>query len=180
MKNCFPCEISFALGHAFCSRTLILQTAELLSKMQIVFVLFILTVMPRSLNYHTIEISRFYSNCFKESYIWESKRYLGRTQTNKEERRIMKEAWRFDSGISSFDIITIVCDVRAFSLLRVQGSLHLCEDYTLDKFAEKHQPWMFPKMFSRCCESIIMEITYKCMYAWLVGATRTDPGYVVA
>ena len=40
----------------------------------------------------------------------------------------MKEAWRFDSGISSFDIITIVCDVRAFSLLRVQGSLHLCED----------------------------------------------------
>ena len=52
----------------------------------------------------------------------------------------MKEAWRFDSGISSFDIITIVCEVRTFSLLRVQGSLHLCEDYILDKFAEKHQP----------------------------------------
>ena len=33
---------------------------------------------------------------------------------------------------------------------------------TLDEFSEKHQPWMFPKMFSRCCESIIMEITYKC------------------
>ena len=46
----------------------------------------------------------------------------------KEERRIIKEAWRFDSGISSFDIITVVCEVRTFSFLRVQGSLHLCED----------------------------------------------------
>ena len=27
-KNCFPCEISFALSHAFCNRTLILHTAE--------------------------------------------------------------------------------------------------------------------------------------------------------
>ena len=69
LKNCFPCETSFALSHAFCSRTLILHTAELLGKMQIVFVLFILTVMPRSLNYHAIEISSFYSHCFKESYI---------------------------------------------------------------------------------------------------------------
>ena len=69
LKKCFPCETSFALIHAFCSRTLILHTAELLGKMQIVFVLFILTVMPRSLNYHAIEISSSYSNCFKESYI---------------------------------------------------------------------------------------------------------------
>ena len=44
-KN-LPVESVFALSHAFGSRTLILHTAELLGKMQIVFVLFILTVMP--------------------------------------------------------------------------------------------------------------------------------------
>ena len=36
LKKCFPCETSFALIHAFCSRALILHTAELLGKMQIV------------------------------------------------------------------------------------------------------------------------------------------------
>ena len=60
----------------FCSddhQNWLLHTAELLGKMQIVFVLLILTVTPRPLNYHAIEISSSYSNCFKESYIWESK-----------------------------------------------------------------------------------------------------------
>ena len=60
--------------------------------MQIVFVLLILTVKPQPLNYHAIEISSSYSNCFKESYIWESKKHLGGIQTKKnEERRIIKE-----------------------------------------------------------------------------------------
>ena len=62
-------ESVFALGHAFGSRTLILHTAELLGKMQIVIFLFILIVMHRPFNYHAIEISSSYSNCFKESYI---------------------------------------------------------------------------------------------------------------
>ena len=90
-KN-LPVESVFALSHAFGSRTLILHTAELLGKMQIVIVLFILTVMHRPLNYHAIEISSFYSNCFKESYIWESKKAFGRNTNEKnEERRIIKE-----------------------------------------------------------------------------------------
>ena len=88
----FPVESVFALSHAFGSRTLILHTAELLGEMQIVIVLFILTVMHRPLNYHAIEISSFYSNCFKESYIWESKKAFGRNTNEKnEERRIIKE-----------------------------------------------------------------------------------------
>ena len=83
---------NFAFSHAFGSRTLILHIAELLGKMQIVIVLFILTVMHRPLNYHAIEISSFYSNCFKESYIWESKKAFGRNTNEKnEERRIIKE-----------------------------------------------------------------------------------------
>ena len=36
--------------------------------------------------------------------------------------------------------------------------------YTLDKLAEKHQPRDFSKIFSRCCESVIMKITYDCMH----------------
>ena len=36
---------------------------------------------------------------------------------------------------------------------------------TLVKLAGKHQPGMFLKMFSRCCESFIMETTYECMHA---------------
>ena len=85
-------ESVFALIHAFGSRTLILHTAELLGKMQIVIVLFILTVMHRPLNYHAIEISSSYSN-FKESYIWESKKaFRMNTNEKNEERRIIKEA----------------------------------------------------------------------------------------
>ena len=84
-KN-FPVESVFALSHAFGSRTLILHTAELLGKMQIVFVLLILTVKPQPLNYHAIEISSSYSNCFKESYIWESKKAF-RRNTNEKKRR---------------------------------------------------------------------------------------------
>ena len=74
-------------------------------------------------------------------------RYLGRTQTNKEERRIIKEAQRSDSGISSLDIIRVVCDVRAFSLLRVQGSLHLCEDLQETLYLGR----IFGKNISREC-----------------------------
>ena len=53
-----------------------------------VFVLLILTVKPQPLNYHAIEISSSYSNCFKESYIWESKKAFRRNtneKTKKEE-----------------------------------------------------------------------------------------------
>ena len=57
--------------------------------MQIVIVLFILIVMHRPFNYHAIEISSSYSNCFKESYIWESKKNIleeyKRKKTKKEE-----------------------------------------------------------------------------------------------
>ena len=56
--------------------------------MQIVIVLFILIVMHQPFNYHAIEISSSYSNCFKESYIWESKKAFRRNtneKTKKEE-----------------------------------------------------------------------------------------------
>ena len=76
-KN-FPVESVFAFSHAFGSRTLILHIAELFGKMQIVIVLFILTVMHRPLNYHAIEISSFYSNCF----IWEKYKRKKRRRTN--------------------------------------------------------------------------------------------------
>ena len=60
--------------------------------MQIVIVLFILIVMHRPLNYHAIEISSSYSNCFKESYIWESKKtFRMNTNEKNEERRIIEE-----------------------------------------------------------------------------------------
>ena len=36
--------------------------------------------------------------------------------------------------------------------------------YTLDKLAEKYQPRDFSKIFSRCCESVIMKIIYDCMH----------------
>ena len=76
----------FALSYAFGSRTLILHKAVLLGKMQIVIVLFILIVMHRPFNYHAIEISSSYSNCLKESYIWESKKAF-RRNTNEKKRR---------------------------------------------------------------------------------------------
>ena len=42
------------------------------------------------------------------------KKHLGGIQTKKnEERRIIKEAWRSDSGISSFDTITSYCQFKA-------------------------------------------------------------------
>ena len=50
---------------------------------------------------------------------------------------------------------------------------------SLFKFAEKHQPWIFQKILSKCCESFIMEITYDGMHAWLVYSTWTDSRYVV-
>ena len=50
---------------------------------------------------------------------------------------------------------------------------------SLFKFAEKHQPWIFQKILSKCCESFIMEITYDGMHAWLVYLTWTDSRYVV-
>ena len=76
-------ESVFALSHAFGSRTLILHTAELLGKMQIVIVLFILTVMHRPLNYHAIEISSFYSTVSKRVTSESQKKHLGEIQTKK-------------------------------------------------------------------------------------------------
>ena len=55
--------------------------------MQIVIVLFILIVMHRPLNYHAIEISSSYSNCFKESYIWESKKTFRRNTNEKKTKK---------------------------------------------------------------------------------------------
>ena len=36
---------------------------------------------------------------------------------------------------------------------------------SLGQISGKHQPGMFLKIFSRCCESFIMETTYECMHA---------------
>ena len=85
----------------------------------------------------------------------------------KKKGRIIKEAWGSDSGFfSSLDIITVVCVAfftprpRYLTLLR--------------RFARDIIPWtnwrkntsheISRKFFSRCCESVIMKITYDCMY----------------
>ena len=156
--------------------------------MQIVFVLLILTVKPQPLNYHAIEISSSYSNCFKESYIWESKKAF-RRNTNEKKRRKKNYKGDIEIWLGYFIVrhnygcrLSVMYVHFLRSAFKVAYTFaKICNRHnTLDKFAEKHQSWIFPKMFPRCCESIILKITFKCMQAWLVGATRTESRYVVA
>ena len=84
----------------------------------------------------------------------------------KKKGRIIKEACGSDSGffIIRYHYCYLCCFFHSSS--KVSYSLaKICKRYyTLDKLAEKYQPRDFSKIFSGCCESVIMKIIYDCMH----------------
>ena len=109
--------------------------------------------------------------CFADSKIlslclnsWLASQY--QDPKRKKRGRIIKEAWGSDFGV--FIIRYHYCCLCCFfhSSSKVPYTLaKICKRYyTLDKLAEKHQPRDFSKIFSRCCESVIMKIIYDCMH----------------
>ena len=66
----FPCEISFHFKSYVWRRKFNISYNRVHSvRCKLLFFLFILTVMHQPFNYHATEISSFWSNCFKQSYI---------------------------------------------------------------------------------------------------------------
>ena len=69
--------------------------------------------VSRSLIIHITELARRDANCcLIYSHSYAPTVQLSQKQTKrKKKERIIKEAWIIDSGISSLDIIIVVCDV---------------------------------------------------------------------